>query len=68
MNLTTPDRNLLGAAMSQMLDDKEVADIVAGGQVSRFINFWKMATDDGEFRELLKLCVEKAPALRMVKD
>ncbi len=36
--------------------------------VCRFINFWKMATDDGEFRELLKLCVEKAPALRMVKD
>ena len=29
MNLTTPDRNLLGAAMSQMLDDKEIADIVS---------------------------------------
>lgn len=32
--------------------------------VCRFINFWKMATDDGEFRILLQHCIDAAPNLR----
>ncbi len=34
--------------------------------VCRFINFWKMATDDGEFRRLLQHCIDAAPNFRML--